>query len=437
MAILVNRQPGVPYLEPPALDAKNDNVVLPEKQEHVVVVVEKNNAARVEELPQVKEHFKQAVEKEFKDLEGADGATPVAFEITEHALGMSSSFVSMVKSVVKSVAEFFRQALQVQKITHALGKVLNGVHLFAIALVPFHLFHLAEGIYNFMVGKINFRELLTNTLEMVLELTDSIISFLQGLAEVGAIPLKIVKHLWPFDLVGIGLSIMSLIANARGWHASSRFAKDFEKLLYANGKGKFAEINNLDEIVAYINSKKVKELGGALGADGEDIQKRVNFIYQKVLGAKSDEARAEAKAELSSAVRTLHHRVSTKIISHKLAITSASISIIANSVLFASPLIAAASPVFAVALPIIMPLMHSLRGVSSALSISNGIYKMVEESKFNNSKLMSMDMDAAEKAEEAAEDLEPQGEDVEQVEEKPLDVIEQGEETESAFDEVS
>lgn len=344
---------------------------------------------QVQALPLVKEVLKPAVKLAPKVAEAPKWSTMKAVDVTDKALNLNFTFISLMRHVAKAVSEFFQQSLQVERIMKTLGPVLQGMHLLSVILVPFHLFHLVEGIYQFIKGDIEVGDLVLNTLEMLGELVDGIVTFLSGLAEIGAIAVDILKYLWPFDLIGIGLAIISLVSNGRGWHQSAKFAKELQELLAVNGKGKKVPIKNYADIVSFINSKKVAELGKALNADGEDIQKRVNHLFQKVKGAASKEECSAAKKELKTAIRTLHGRVSSKITAHKLAISSSSISLVANTVLFMTPFVLPVCPAFA----IVSPIMYSLRGVSAGLSISNAIYKIVEDHKFSESHLMKMQLE--------------------------------------------
>jgi ribosomal protein S6 len=335
------------------------------------------------------DHYDVALEK----LNNVNHLTPGSVtnkvvNYTRKTLELTDSMVRTTSSVMKSVDGFFRESRFVADAVEFLTPILRIAKTIAIALAPFYLYQFGKGIYEFAKHKIDLSDFLLNSFQSTALFTDSIVSFLQDLVTLGKLPLEILKFLWPFDLIGIVLSTISIISHSRGWHRAANFSKEFEKLMDFNKDSSQLTNEEIDAVVNFITKQdkgrieKVFEVGKTeLVSKIEKVANRAK-LYNK--DSVPTEERMQAQEEFTSAMKSLRGRVKNKIVSHQLGVTTSSISLVANSILFVTPFILPVCPGFAA----VLPGLYTLKSVGGAISFSNFLYRTITKYQFNHSDLM-------------------------------------------------
>ncbi|MEC7839326.1 MAG: hypothetical protein VX777_04730 [Chlamydiota bacterium] len=314
--------------------------------------------------------------------------------ITTAILEVFNLVIRTAHSITKAVSGFFKDSKFVQNAVKLLEPIFKYASIGQIVLAPLHLYQFSHGIYDVIKGEIDPFDFILNSVESLSLIVDSMVTLLNDLSAVAVIPMEVIKFLWPFDIIGIVLSAVSLISAARGWHHAAGFSKDFSKVIDADKQASEFSQKDYMAVIQFIQRQDPRRLKRITGGSGNDLIDRVVQVSTKALredqeGVEEDK-RVAAKQAFGDAMKALKGRVKTKIISSQLSVATSSISLIANSTLFITPFLMPVCPVLAPVSGLISAGCYTLKGATGCVSLSNFIYKMVTGSKFDKSELMKM-----------------------------------------------
>lgn len=304
---------------------------------------------------------------------------------TTKTLEVNDLVIRTTLNTMKATEEFFTQSRFVAQAVEFLRPFLQVAKTIGIALAPLYLYQFGKGVYDFVKHDIDLGDFLLNSFESIALFTDSIVSFLQDLVTLGKLPLEVLKYLWPFDVIGLVLSAVSLISHARGWHHSAKFVKEFDKLMDLNQDSTQLTNDDIDSVVNFILSQDKKRIEKIFEMSKNDLVEKVNTVANRAKLFNKDsvptQERMVAQEEFKNAMSCLRGRVKSKIINHQLGVTSSSISLVANSILFVTPFVI---PVFP-GITAMMPALYTLKSAGGVISFSNFLYKSVTKYQFNHS----------------------------------------------------
>ncbi|MEM1282746.1 MAG: hypothetical protein AAGG81_04255, partial [Chlamydiota bacterium] len=305
-------------------------------------------------------------------------------------LEVSDSMVRTISNMGKATKEFFADSRFVAEAVDFLGPILHIAKTIGIGLAPLYLYQFGKQVYDFVKHDIDLGDFLLNSFESLARCTDSIVTFLQDLTTLGKLPLEILKYLWPFDVIGLVLSTISLISHARGWHRTANFAKEFDKVMDLTKDSSQLTNEEIDNFIKFIRNQDDKKIEKIFEMNKDDLVSRVNKVAAHTISLNNDSARESdrknAQEEFKDAVKSLRGRVTSKIVSHQLGVTSSAISVVANSILFVTPLLVPAFP----GIVAIMPALYTMKGVAGSVSFSNFLFKTLTKYQFDHSNLMKV-----------------------------------------------
>lgn len=315
----------------------------------------------------------------------------MAIDITSGAVGGFDAVVRILDSVGRSVKGFFAQSHFVYKVCEFMRPLLQHAKLAVISLAPLYLVEFGQTIYQYVKREIDLGDLLIRTFTSIGNFIDTIVTFLQDLIVIGAVPLEILKFLWPFDLIGIVLGVISIISHTKGWCETANFAEKLETILAPYKDEGQLSYEQIEPLLGFLTKVPPKIVGKALNTDGEELIRKVEVVGRNALKYRAfstDSTAKKALGEWNDAVKTLRGRISAKIVSHKMGITTSSVNIFANYLLFISPFILPFCPVLA---PVI-PGLYALKGASGTLALADSMYQLVTDYQFNHTHLMQVNL---------------------------------------------
>lgn len=364
-----------------------------------------------------RQHHKRSVEESIRTYERkyehqsmvdqrlnrADQPTPknIADKTVHYStvtLEVSDSMIRTISNMGKATKEFFADSRFVAEAVDFLAPILHIAKTIGIGLAPLYLYQFGKEIYDFVKHDIDLGDFLLNSFESLAHFTDSIVTFLQDLTTLGKLPLEILKYLWPFDVIGLVLSTISLISHARGWHRTANFAKEFDKFMDLTKDSRQLSDEDINAFVKFIRDQDDKKIEKIFEMNKGELVSKVNKVANDAMTLNKDSVlesdRNKAQEEFMDAVQSLRGRVTAKIVSHQLGVTSSTISVVANSILFVTPFLV---PVFP-GIVTIMPVLYTLKGVGGSVSLSNFLFKTITKYQFDHSNLMKVktkDVDTA------------------------------------------
>lgn len=361
------------------------------------------------------DHYDIAVQK----LNKVDHLTPkdIANKVIDYStktLEVSDLLIRTTANTVRAVEEFFKESRFVADAVAFLRPILKVAKTIGIALAPLYLYQFGKGVYDYSKHTINLGDLLLNSFQSLALCTDSIVSFLQDLVVLGKLPLEMLKYLWPFDVIGLVLSTISLISHARGWHRSANFVKEFEKLMDFHKDASDLTNEDINAVVDFIMRQDKKRIEKIFEMSKSELVEKVEIVAKRAKLMNKDSVptndKMAAQEEFKNAMSSLRGRVKSKIVSHQLGVTSSSISLVANSILFVTPFVMPAFP----GIVSIMPALYTLKSAGGIISFSNFLYKAITKYQFSHADFMKEKTKAIDsgdielediKAETSAEDL--------------------------------
>lgn len=343
----------------------------------------------VQDRVRVYDHFDVAAQRlNTVDHVSIGGITNKVVHYTTKTLEVSDLLIRTVANTMKAVEEFFNESRFVAEAVEFLRPILQVAKTIGIALAPLYLYQFGKGVYDFVKHDIDLGDFLLNSFQSAALFTDSVVSFLQDLVTLGKLPLELLKYLWPFDVIGLVLSTISLISHARGWHRSANFAKEFEKLMDFNKDATQLTDDDINAVVNFIMKQDKKRIEKVFEISKSELVDKVNKVAKRAKLFNKDTVptgdRMVAQEEFKSAMKSLRGRVKSKIVSHQLGVTSSSISLVANSILFVTPFVIPAFP----AVTALMPALYTLKSAGGVISFSNFLYKTITKYQFNHSDIM-------------------------------------------------
>jgi hypothetical protein len=318
--------------------------------------------------------------------------------------GVYVAFISngILMNINNAVKEFFRHSEVIQSVTESLNKVFEVVDFAEILLVPIALSNIAHDIYGLVKGEISVADFILSFGENLGFIALSIIELLKLLVKLSVIPLQALKYLTPFSLIKVVLDGINIIASAKGLVENYRFAKEMKSRLEAKRGVWGNDVKDYRKVFQYISNENAvsnQEVSKFFGVEAASLRKRIQDVVIPALEIceKKDstvEEKMRAEMFLKDAYKGLKGRVKANIVSHKLGLTTASISAVVHSALFASPFIIAACPVAAP----ILPTLFAISGANACISLSKFIYDTVKQQQFQKSVLFDDTLVVARKA---------------------------------------
>lgn len=309
-----------------------------------------------------------------------------AIHITQAVLEGTDDFVRTAAEVAITARNIFSESLIIHRLCETMRPVFEKVKAGGIILSPFYLFNLADGIYLYAKHRIDTGDFLINTFGSIGRFACSVGTLLRDLVVLGVAPSEILKFLWPFDLIGIAIGIVSITSHARGWAQTAQFAKEFEAVL---GSSKETDFTNeeIEKLIKCFEEKDPIVVSKAFEYDSQELIQKIKIVAEKAKkygNLTGDPKSKEANDELDDAIKTLRGRISTKIRLHQVFLVASVVDTIANAAFLTISFLTPICPVLASAAPVL----YALKGAAGVLSLGGTGYKIYKNRQFMNSRLM-------------------------------------------------
>ncbi|MCB1112581.1 MAG: hypothetical protein KDK72_08010 [Chlamydiia bacterium] len=315
----------------------------------------------------------------------ADDLANYSLSVITNVLIGFYTFVHTTRNVVDAVRGFFCQSRFVNDICTILSESLAYVSLGEVVSLPFSVYGIFHSIYAYCKGDIDTFELIVEgIITNLLYIGDNIGNFVCDLVKIGIDVPGVVQWADLFGIFTLAISICCLISDARGWHRSAKFLKEFDEAVQS-------ESGNSPKLVALLrhDKKRVCEHLSLTEAEVNIIVDRVDCIGKNIFAnmGTPQENGEELNRQHEEALKLLRGRVSDKILSHQLRVASNSVRIVASTLQLAT--------VWTPAAPFTVPIASTLYACGGTINIAEFSYRHIRNFQFRRSILLNKNFTVA------------------------------------------